>query len=470
MTPTKAILIGAAEAASVKPLMDALQRSGLRVERVSAGPQVIERALFERYDAVLLDASIALLPPRHVRDLLRTNPRTRSLLVYLVDCAGAVQGDAEFIQSPERDLAWLKVLLPKGSQGEDGRVAVDLREIQLPDVLQMLLQNQRIGVAEVESHGRVGTIEIGADGFGRIQLGEHQGLKALARILSWHVGSFRFVPKPNIVAQASGNALGLLLDAVRLADEAEHLRQTLPHGSRLVFQAKSDEQAPHGPLLEQVLLLVDFYGGVDDILERIPVPDAEVLAAIAELHKLQWVQVRLPSGTGDGAAWPDLALRDALTANNSPAIVWLVGNDADYVRILWNDARLQARLDNRKSLRNAGRFGGNGWIVDAGKNREVWLRFLPPAPIFPDFALRSDLNGAGVVIVADAQDEAELPSLRKLAAAADLAGLRVAWLAPEDMAATNSADAIGFWQAPSEDAPNAFWQALGGVLGEGSVA
>lgn len=467
MTPQRTFLLGAANSKESDRLCEALLRIGARCDRVSAGPQVVERALFERYDAVVLDASIGFLDPRHVRDLLRTNPRTRSLPVYLVDVSGARAGDSEYVQQPAKNLHWLKELPPHADQTTAaGSVSANLSEIQLPDMLQMLLANQRSGVIEIHSRDRVGVIEIASGGFGSIRLGEHKNLKALARILTWREGTFCFQPRDNIVVQQPGSAINLLLDAVRLSDETEHLRQALPAGSRLFYVAKPEVAKPSEPLLDEVLLLVDFYGAVDDILERLAAPDAEILAAIIQLRDQGWVDVRAPLALdGGGVDWPDLPMRPEWQGR-LPSL-WLLGADANFARVLCADARLSRRLNHRRSLKNPGRFGGNGWIIDAGKGSDFWLRFFAPSPLFATFAWRPDVFNAGAIAVVSELDLPDWDLFFSCLQTVEKTGQRTAWLTLDQgaYAYTRQKITAASLFGPADDFIGQCWRAIAHVLG-----
>ena len=468
----RSILLGASAGEMTTRLVEALERCDIHSEVVANGPQVMERALFERYDAVVLDTSMALLDPRQLRDLLKTNPRTRSLPIHMLDLESRVPDDPVYLRRAVDDLSWIGPLMPGDQSPSAGVVTADLGEIQLPDMLQMLLQNRRSGVVQIESRGRLGLIEVAEGQFGRIQLESHEGLKALARMLAWETGSFRFQPREEVEPAAGTDAIGLLLDAVRLADEAVKLRERVPPGSRLAFQA-AGKGAPRESLHEEILMLIDFYGAVDDILERVPEPDAMVLEAILALQEGGWVEIRLPRDVADTSQFADIEVRADLRNVEHP-IVWVVGQAADIPRILWNDARLQQRLIARRSIRNSGRFGGHGWIVDLGDQR-AWLRFVPASPLLSAVADRPGFVHAGAIMVFSEIDGDDVNALVTVAGELEKLGAHPVWLPLDQQTGVDEAsvwideagrELPGTVLHPSDDLPQQFWQALRAAAGE----
>ncbi len=473
-----AVLFGTEIGDAAETLDERIRQAGLRVDIVRSGPEVIEKALFHRYDAIVVDSSVNMLEPTHVRDLLKANPRTQSLPILLIDLQGLVDDrDAGiFIQNPLSDLRWLDpIRRATDASLEDGSIHADLSEIQLPDLIQMLIQNGRTGVIEVDANGRFGRIEVGPDTFGRITQDESTGgLKALARILAWERGRIRFQPDPTVDNEMQGSALSILLDGVRLCDEAADLRSEIPPGSRLVYKPRQDGNVPQDSLLEEILLLVDFYGAVDDILERLEQPDADILRSIIRLRDEDWVEIRLPGrgSNGVGGNWSDIAV-DSRVAEATNPVVWMIGRDADYSRVLWADARMQQRLLARKSLRNNGRFGGNGWLVNVGESVFVWLRWIQPDKRIVPFLTRPEVNVQGAVVVMSERDEGYVEDMIDMAYEFADRAVPSAWLpldhttGVEDPAAWIEAageEFPGILLTPGDDSVTGFWQALSLVL------
>lgn len=478
-----AVLLGAAPGDAVVAFEERLRATGVRVDVVRLGMEVIERALFNRYDAIVLDASLTLLEPLQVRELLRNNPRTQVLPLFLVDFAGTgvLAAETNFVAQPLSSMAWLEKVLPQRlrvSAEIEGTLHADLSEIPLPDLVQMLAQNRRRGVVEIEEAGRVGRIELVGEDVGAVQIdGGPSGLKALVRLQGWTTGKARFQPQPALKPKDKlGHVTTLLVESLRLRDEELRWRARIPVGSRIAFRARRDLAPPADPLHEQILLMVDFFGVIDDILERLDAPDAAILGGIQQLAADGWVEVL--AGGEDAATtaaeWRDLEL-PTHPAGMLPQ-VWLFGYDAQFVRLLWSEPRMQRRLITRRSMRSNGRFGGNGWIVDAGGGAYLWLRWSTPDPAMAAVVARSHAP-AGVLVLVGEGDDAAFDDYRTLADGLAAGGLTPVWLPVE---AGWSGDGAQAWRdeawqtlpgkllTPPQDPLGAFWPALAEALQGGA--
>ena len=238
MTHEVAVLLGAAPGDSVFAFEERLRATGVRVDVVRLGMEVIERALFNRYDAVVLDASLTLIEPLQVRELLRNNPRTQVLPLFLVDFSGngSLSGETHFIKQPLAGLGWLEAVLPqrvRDTSEVEGTLHADLAEIPLPDLVQMLAQNRRRGVLEVEEAGKIGRIELLGEEIGTVQIeGGAAGLKALVRIQGWTHGKARFQPQPALKPkEILGHVTKMLVESLRL----RYLRLLTMRSMRLEF-------------------------------------------------------------------------------------------------------------------------------------------------------------------------------------------------------------------------------------------
>lgn len=477
MSHETALLLGAAASDGAIALEERLRSLGVRVDTARLGMEVVERALFNRYDAIVLDTSMTLLDPRQVRELLRHNPRTQATPVFLVDFGGlgGLAGETNYIAQPLANFGWLEAVLPvrvKSSPEAEGTLHADLREIPLPDLIQMLTQNRRRGVLEVEMGERRGRIEIFGDELGGIQIdGGPHGLKALARMQGWSQGKARFQPQPALKPRdVEGHATTLLVESLRLRDEEVRWRTRIPAGSRLVYRPRRDAEVPSDPLHEQILLLVDFFGTVDDILERLDAADAAILGGIHQLAQTGWVDIVAPDEASRGSAasaWEDLELPSKL--GGLLPQVWLFGRDAQYTRLLWADPRMQRRLIARRSLRSGGRFGGNGWIVDVGGGNYLWLRWSTPDPGLSALARRGSGVLAGVMMLVGEADGDDLDQFRLLAEDFAARGTPPVWLPIEPGWANDGAQVWrdeawaglpGRKLAPAADPLHAFWNGL----------
>jgi len=468
MSVAPRILVGAAPGEESGALSSALQQRGAEVDLVHTGVQVLETALFERFDGIVVDTSIDLIGPLQVRDLLKANPRTHSLPVVLLDTAGtAPDTDAPvFVTDPLSDESWLDTLLGRRGETHDrGAIEADLAERSVVDLIQMLLQNRRIGILELDAPKQRPTVELAAEQFGRIRIeGRVGGIKALARLIDWTQGQARFRPRKEVEPSGQASAQALLYDAIRLRDEWHAGRARLPPGSEVRLRPEAPQTPPphDQPILEELLLLADFYARVDDLVERVQQPDAEVLNGLQALIAGGWLELRTPKrGNTQKARLEDLPVGDALT-ESIPEQVWLLGSEPEVAEVLWNDDRLKARLQIRRSLRNPGRFGGHGWFVEAAGKRHLWLRSARPNPAVMPFLLRDRRALHGVLFLLTDEDVSHWDQIQAIGEQLFSAQLPVLWLpvGADAQLAHLLAQAPGRVVAQSDDLVASVWAAL----------
>jgi hypothetical protein len=143
--------------------------------------------------------------------------------------------------------------------------------------------------------GKTGTLLLFRERFGRIDLREGRvsfaavdgvrGEKAFFRLLSWREAEFEFhavVPAADSIRSATD---WLLLEGIRLRDEAEELHPKLPDFDAVLALAPNCRVPPPQLSLEEleVLQLVVKVKTLAEILKLSPRPDGEVFSAIVGL-------------------------------------------------------------------------------------------------------------------------------------------------------------------------------------------
>ena len=143
--------------------------------------------------------------------------------------------------------------------------------------------------------GKTGTLLLFREGFGRIDLWEGRvsfaavdgvrGEKAFFRLLSWREAEFEFhavAPAADSIRSATD---WLLLEGIRLRDEAEELRPKLPDLHAVLALAPNCRVPPPELSLEEleVLQLVVKVKTLAEVLKLSPRPDGDVFFAIVGL-------------------------------------------------------------------------------------------------------------------------------------------------------------------------------------------
>ncbi len=240
-------------------------------------------------------------------EILRSNPRTRDVsFLFLVkdelDAPVPMDPRDAVVVAPwhkEAVLDYIDAVLERSArQGEvrkDAEMAGQLSQISTGDLLQLFQMNRKSGTLRIQREGtaRHDSVQIrgGQVVDASLVLPDGTSLggeKAFYRILSWQEGRFEFIPgetpeggrirKPTRV---------LLLEGMRLLDEWEKRRRTLPPDDTQLRLALAPENVPAGlhPRVAQVLAVLEAYSRVGDIVDHCPLPDLQVLHILGLLRK-----------------------------------------------------------------------------------------------------------------------------------------------------------------------------------------
>jgi hypothetical protein len=182
---------------------------------------------------------------------------------------------------------------PSASVQDDFRG--DLGKLSVPDLLQVLSMNRRTGTLNVRVSSGAGEVRL-IDGevvdavFQRLE-----AEKALYRLLTESEGSFAFLSGlPTPVRRIATPTNALLMEGMRVADEVRRRRADLAvEGDALIATATADQTASE--VERRVLATLLAPRTIDELLDEVPVPDHEVLEALAQLLEDGQVR-RIPKG------------------------------------------------------------------------------------------------------------------------------------------------------------------------------
>ena len=183
---------------------------------------------------------------------------------------------------------------------EPGGVAEgEIGELPLADLLESILLQRRSGhlslVREAEGGGpEQGILVIREGEVIQARVGSVDGEKALFRILAWRTGSFTFEvgvsdEAPVILAPTRR----LLVEGLRQLEEWDRLSLRLPPlDSPLKLTVKNSElpNIVH-PLTQEVLLLLEIYTTVREVVDHSAFPDYQVLRTLHTLAERGIVQM-----------------------------------------------------------------------------------------------------------------------------------------------------------------------------------
>ena len=201
--------------------------------------------------------------------------------------------------------------------GADHEVEGKLSQIPLTDLLQLFHMNRRTGTIELTRRemGRpeeLGTILLREGNLIQATVGSVDGEKALFRLLAWREGSFAFTPNPiRVAARILAPTRALLIEGVRQLDEWDRMRESLPPLDARVVLDVDTGKLPNvvHPLTQEVLLLLEIYELVRDVVDHCSHPDYQVLRTIQTLVERKIVRLsrdpsRPAAGGGDALFSP----------------------------------------------------------------------------------------------------------------------------------------------------------------------
>ncbi len=311
-----AVLIADSNAARGRRLADACASRGMAPAQADSGAMALEMVLGELPDLVVASADLALIDARRLAEIVRANPRTQHVrfVLYGRDVTGGLAaGLFDEVLAPntrESDVArrFEELLAHRARIDEVDRetstehqVRGKLSQIPLPDLLQVFQMNGRTGELELvrsEAGRRLerGRVLLREGNVVQAHAGPRvEGEKALFRLLAWRDGSFAFAPKPvTATARILTPTRALLLEGARQLDEWESMRGSLPPLGARVSLAVAKSELPNAvhPVTQEVLLVLEIYDRVRDVVDHCGYPDYQVLRTLRTLVERGLVELR----------------------------------------------------------------------------------------------------------------------------------------------------------------------------------
>jgi CheY-like chemotaxis protein len=276
------------------PSMSALLgQQGFDVQSCADGAKALELALSLRPQLVVVDTDIPLLPAPKLAQILRTNPRTGNTGFFFVGPEGTeVEGFQRrrdrFIARPfnvDQLLAEIQGLFSRAGDAEkdgDAEKSVEgsLNQIPLIDLLQVFGLNRKEGILFLTRGREQGTIPLAGGRVVDARLGPVGGEKALFRLLQWEDGKFRFSPGLGETEAKIVRSLDhLIMEGLRQKDEMAANADRFPAAESVLAVKIPKGRLPQGlrPATQEVLVLLENYPRVGDLLNHCPRPDLEIL-------------------------------------------------------------------------------------------------------------------------------------------------------------------------------------------------
>ncbi|KIH76665.1 protein of unknown function [Geoalkalibacter ferrihydriticus] len=287
---------------------ESLLRRGFEVESRVDGTQALERALALVPDLMVVDVDLPLIGAARLAQILRANPRTDKLaFIFVGPEGGEVEGFRRhrdhYLVRPFNTEQVLSVTLGHLMRRErteqvtrqSKQVEGNLEQVSLTDMLQIFGHNRKDGTLTLECDERRGTIALLEGGVINARVGRVEGEKAFFRLLSWERGRFSFFPEiPDEEVRITRPLEHLIMEGLRQIDELNAVAADLPSPDSLLFLKVPLERLPRGlrPTTQEILVLLEYYQRVEEILDHCPRCDYDIWQIIRILLEKGLVEER----------------------------------------------------------------------------------------------------------------------------------------------------------------------------------
>lgn len=315
-TAIRRILVADSNHTRGRFLARACQEMGFSCVRATHGASALELALAGPPVLVIAELDLPLVDGIKLAEILRANPRTRTVrFLFLGPNEGRQHnldaGDSAIPASAAREeiIALVQELMIKRERIDaldratvaGDRVDGDLAQLPFSDLLQVVHLGRKSGRIDLERDGddlslrgaaRSGEPERGmvlvrdgeilhAEGAGV------EGEKALFRLLAWRQGRFTFASgeRPDISPRILAPVRALLTEGLRQIAEWDRLALQLPSLDAQVQLCVKASDLPNivHPLTQEVMMLLEHYPDVREIVDRCSFPDYHVLRTLHTL-------------------------------------------------------------------------------------------------------------------------------------------------------------------------------------------
>jgi hypothetical protein len=293
----------------VEPDLDALgtvasrlRSLGLTVVLADSADSALERAHHVRLDAVLVSDALPDLPQALER--LRADHTVGGVSMFLLidgDNHPSGHGIEPWETLARDDVDGIAKRLyalsshPPPSVGLRDDFRGDLQQVSVVDLLQLLSMNRRTGSVTITTAAGAGEVRLANGDVVDAVYRRLEAEKALFRLLGEQEGSFFFTSgseQPAVRIETPTHLL--LMEGLRQLDEARQARSKLAlENEALLALAPPVPSEPEAT--RRVLLALTVPRTLDELLDDIPLPDRDILAAVTTLLGSGEVR-RVPKG------------------------------------------------------------------------------------------------------------------------------------------------------------------------------
>lgn len=285
-----------------------LESRGYSVQLCKDGSAALEGALRSHPGLIIASTSLAGMSAERLGHVVRSNPHLSDVAFYFVGRDGEhVEGfqrhrDHHIVRPFNADqmvgeVATYFVRRARARQfgGQEKEIEGNLAQIALIDLLQIFALNHKNGVLKLSHKAEQGTLFLVNGLVVNASLGKVDGEKAVYRLLRWDEGKFWFFPGvPEVERRINSATDHLIMEGLRQNDEMIAQAAQLPQPETHLALRIPRDRLPQGmrPATQEILLKLEYYPRVADLLDQCMVPDFEILQLLKLLIEKGVVEER----------------------------------------------------------------------------------------------------------------------------------------------------------------------------------
>lgn len=304
------ILVAEDDEKSLAGIKDALDEQLYDIVIATDGVQALQVALQGQLAIIMISLDLPLIDGVKLSQIIRTNPKTESIPIFYlnektVHISHFRRNTDYFIIKPFNVDELRKIvnnvrkkILNMTFLKKEEKFSGNLKQMQMPDLLQVLSINQKTGNLFIYTeHGekeRKATISLENGRIINALLGKLVGLKALYRILVMQEGFFSFIPgEPELIPAINESTDSLIMEGLRQNDEMHEIRKKLGGENVKIFLNIDIDKIPKGlrPKTLEVISAIEVFPDLNELIDNVSVLDYEVLKIISGLKEKNVVRI-----------------------------------------------------------------------------------------------------------------------------------------------------------------------------------
>jgi len=292
------IFIADTDQKSIVLIKDALKMQGYAVSSALNGAKALEIIIEQLPDIIILGMQLPIIDTEKLRDIVRANPKTDKLVLIFMGMPEQLKSVTNIgervINKPFRIdelITAISGIYQKRQKAielsrENKEIEGNLSQISLIDLIQIFSMNKKDGTISIYCDKGTGFIYFQEGNVINATFEKVEGAKAFYRLLTIKNGKFEFVPHRALTpTRITSTTEFLLMEGMHHIDEMKRNKDILPSPDATVKLKKKLSELPKQvrTITQEVLLLLEFYNKVQDIVDNCTFPDYDVLRVLMVL-------------------------------------------------------------------------------------------------------------------------------------------------------------------------------------------